>query len=66
MEFPSMSLPLPVFRLDTPTDLPFEPVCAIAPEDTASAAAAEAGLFSRLQQWLAQPRASLSHNVGGG
>lgn len=61
-----MSLPLPVFRLDTRTDLPFEPLCAIAPDDAASGAGTEAGLFSRLQQWLAQPRASLSDDVEGG
>ena len=60
-----MSLPLPVFRLDTRTDLPFEPLCAIAPGEPPAATETEAGLFSRLQQWFAQPRASLSDDIEG-
>lgn len=59
-----MSLPLPVFRLDTRTDLPFEPLCTIAPGQSAGGAAAGPGIISRLQQWLARPRGSLSDDVG--
>lgn len=58
-----MSLPLPVFRLDTRSDLPFEPLCAIAPCEVAEGAVP--GIISRLQQWLAHPRAALSDDVEG-
>ena len=60
-----MSLPLPVFRLDTRTDLPFEPLCAIATGETAGGAETDAGFFSRLQRWFAQPRAPLSDDIEG-
>lgn len=61
-----MSLPLPVFRLDTRTDLPFEPLCTITLGETAGSAAAEAGFFSRVQQWFGHPRGLLSDDVEGG
>jgi hypothetical protein len=61
-----MSLPLPVFRLDAQSEMPFEPLCAIAPGETAVGTDRGVGLFARLRQWLGQTRASrcCDHEAG--
>lgn len=61
-----MSLPLPVFRLDTRVELPFEPLCAIVPDDSTAGAATASGFLSRLQDWFAHPRVPVSGGVEGG
>lgn len=51
-----MSLPLPVFRLDTHGDLPYEPLCAIQARDASVGARTDEGWLSRLQAWFAAAR----------
>ena len=57
-----MSLPLPVFRLDAHTELPFEPVCALAPRAAsfreARGEARAAGMLTRVLQWIVPSRSA--------
>ena len=59
-----MSLPLPVFRLDARHELPFEPICAIAPVESLPHEAWPAGVVSRLQQWLGLSAAGPARGAG--
>jgi hypothetical protein len=52
-----MSLPLPVFRLDARSEMPFEPLCELAPGDAFVRREEGLGLLVRLRQWLGQTRA---------
>jgi hypothetical protein len=48
-----MSLPLPVFRLESRRDLPFEPLCAIPVGPARDQDARAGGLVERFGLWLA-------------
>lgn len=59
-----MSLPLPVFRLDTHGDLPYEPVCALSARETPAVAGATDGWLSRVQAWFAANRDTRRDEAG--
>ncbi|RYD15485.1 MAG: hypothetical protein EOP90_08865 [Lysobacteraceae bacterium] len=48
-----MSLPLPVFRLESQRDLPFEPLCALSATPALTRDEVAGSLIERFRLWLA-------------
>lgn len=61
-----MSLPLPVFRLESRCDLPFEPLCAIAGTTAQEQTAPGGSLIERFRLWLVGVGRARSCDAGVG
>jgi hypothetical protein len=60
-----MSLPLPVFRLESPRDLPFEPLCAVSTVSAREPDEVAGSLIERFRLWLVGERARMRGREAG-